>query len=1143
MNANSARVKWYRLTYWGHRLAWPVRWWTLCFAALAVVQFFAFRSVIFGFPGSASVAHAAVAPVSQKIFWILITWVVVFGSLTLLSAWFNVWLRYLIWWVVNYWPAAVAVVIAASLIIWRQPLVPWFRSSLLLLFRQGNFLKIAAAAILAWLVYGVYRARGRLVILPFANYTGEDALKCCVEGMAPLLLNELGRIAKLYNAVDDASLTEVSTRSLTGALRATVSVEDVGDVLQSTVSSQSQVKFWGIEIPVGAILRVFGRLARGPRLSGSLHQEGKRLILVVNIDAGRQRATTWRISPEDIPDAATISDAELVGLMVDQLAYRVFTDLVPTISQRWQAVHCYAQGLRFVQITTRTRKDKEANLRQAEKAFLQALSEDNKFARSHYNLGVVYTTLRQSDAAQAAFCAALKEDPKLTQAYYALANDSWDRKDYRSTVGYCDQVIALQPSVAPAWNLRALSERRLQEERKLQEERELQVGQNPPEEESEKPVEKIFKAGEYPEAWRRSLPSREIGAALAWKALCRVRLTDRKNVNHFREVASKCARDVAVAHSMLLNLRGGISIMEQALHLSPADADLYFELGKILVDPATRPSRLSRLVLSLTPGQAIKHRHMTLSLGLDHFRTATQIEPRRGLYWAYFAQSLGSLFEKTRKEEHRQDVRAACEHALDVPSGKDKEALDARDKVQAALKAIGDLEKATKVLQITQLLRDLEPGGGDQTNDVYLARLTALEQTMRGQKGEMDTWSHGLVAGRLAFELLQQKEFPRARELADAAIKSLSPRHFGEVREQGLYSILALAYLDQEKPEMLRQALLYAQRGVAMNPERAWERNHLASVYWALGQYTNAEMEWKACLDLSPEQHGFWARIASTHWQRGVFLRDVSERKKAFRSVIDVYAQAIRIMESMDLKDAELDAQIIDRGSVHYWTGRFHLELLEYDQAVAHLQIARNMAYMPLESIVCLGQTHTEARNYDDAERSFREAVRRVRDQRKQGKQYKESDSGLGEETPLNELLIENYLLWSFSYSDRRTNLRRAEQLARKAARLIRTLDPSKALQYESTYFDYLAYAKLRTGRVQEAIADFQQSLALGTGAGCCFRLAEAYSELAVTDATLRNSYISKALEYCERARDADLREKYSSRIQSLKARLTDLTK
>lgn len=663
MNPNSARVRLYRFSYGCRRLARLLFWWTWLVAAFAFIEFCKLNSAFAGLPKPLLYLVNLVPPFAVRQVWLLfrmeIGWLVGFAILWLVSAWFSVWFRYAAWWIADYWRAALVIAVAVSLVIWRPSLSNDQWAHVKTFFTAGVFLEVAAGIVFLLLFYEVYRAHRRLVILAFVNYTGDDNLKSCVEGLAPLLLNQLGGLAELYTVVDEAKPIGKSVAGVENAVEAKVSVEDVGEVLQGAVSPESKIKFWGIEIPVGALLRVIGRMARGPRLSGSLHKDGERLVLIARIDRGRRPGTSWRVGPEDLPDGPDGAGSDVVGKMHEQLAYRVFADLVPAISQRWQAVRCYTDGLRSLSITTRTRTDKEVNLRKAERAFLQALAIDNKFARNHYNLGIVYISLEQSAAARAAFRNAVKEDPTLAQAYYALANDAWSQGDNSGAIGFCEQVIALQPAEARAWDLKGLAERKLQEQQ----------------------LREPLKAGQHPEVWQESLVSREIGAALAGRALCKALLPGRA-VNAAREIARGCVHSAGVAHAMLQDGQGK-TILQQALYLAPVTADLHFELGKVLSDTPENDWRTAE----------------------SHFRTAAHIEPTRSLYWAYVASACGKLFQSTTKEEYRRNALAACRRAMDNASSIDPEI---QGQVQTALTAIADPDEARRFLYIVNCLNLLQ---------------------------------------------------------------------------------------------------------------------------------------------------------------------------------------------------------------------------------------------------------------------------------------------------------------------------------------------------------------------------------------------------------------------------------------------------
>jgi hypothetical protein len=82
--------------------------------------------------------------------------------------------------------------------------------------------------------------------------------------------------------------------------------------------------------------------------------------------------------------------------------------------------------------------------------------------------------------------------------------------------------------------------------------------------------------------WNTIIQTRETATVLAWKALCRLALTSQRH-EKLKDIARTCTRNLAVAYAMAWN-RHTTSVFQQAIYLAPTDADLYFELGKVLDD-------------------------------------------------------------------------------------------------------------------------------------------------------------------------------------------------------------------------------------------------------------------------------------------------------------------------------------------------------------------------------------------------------------------------------------------------------------------------------------------------------------------------------------------------------------------------------
>ena len=266
----------------------------------------------------------------------------------------------------------------------------------------SNVLAVAASLlVLRWLM----RARQRIVVEDFVDYTKDDAK--AVAGLATLLIAELSRLQELYGRVSDELSTSpsvaVTGRGGTGpgtqpGAFLSVSADDVQQTLDDAVATEASVSFGGIKIPIGFLVSLLGRLARGPRVSGSLHftdGTGGR-ILIARI-AGPGTSRHWRV---DVPPG-TADDDSVLDRMVAELACRMFNDLTLKGSVRWRAIQAFSEHLDLYWQSHRTPRDRAVKLEQAEGKLLEAIAEDEGFDLAYYNLGVVYSQLAATELAAA----------------------------------------------------------------------------------------------------------------------------------------------------------------------------------------------------------------------------------------------------------------------------------------------------------------------------------------------------------------------------------------------------------------------------------------------------------------------------------------------------------------------------------------------------------------------------------------------------------------------------------------------------------------------------------------------------------------------------------------------------------------------
>ncbi len=257
-------------------------------------------------------------------------------------------------------------------------------------------------------------------------------------GLATLLVVRLAQQQELYRVVDEQRALSTEAKS-NQAIDATIKVEDVSNFLTSAISAQSKFTLGPVEIPVGTLMSIIGRLVQGPRILGSLHKDKDVLILTAQ-RVGSQTAYSWRVERKLLSSTAD-QDTYKLDDMVNELASRMFTDLALSASVRWRATAAFSEGLRFYRDCLRTPEGRKLKLRQAEKKFIETLGEDREFASANYNLGVLYMELDQVQAAEEAFQRAISQNPGSWRGYYALAVCRSKLHQYESVKSLCERVV------------------------------------------------------------------------------------------------------------------------------------------------------------------------------------------------------------------------------------------------------------------------------------------------------------------------------------------------------------------------------------------------------------------------------------------------------------------------------------------------------------------------------------------------------------------------------------------------------------------------------------------------------------------------------------------------------------------------------
>ena len=437
--------------------------------------------------------------------------------------------------------------------------------------KTGPWFEALALGALLFAVWAAWRARKRILIAAFANATGDTNQDAMVSGLSRRLMTELGQITDIYQHVSDDPrdlyVSDPRDLSLDDPVKLELAVEAATAFSDLKASMKDQkVEVWGLKIPLDWAATTLSALVRGPQIKGSVQKTSEGLMFEAAL-AGGGFDQTWRVTKADIeaePGDAN-DNLEVADLMIQQLAYRIFTHLsqdeVGTSS--WRATQQYTEALRAFRESNRDRSKKPSLLQQAQRGFFQAYRYDNRFGRSRYNLGVILFTQQEYEAAYQVFkrvisdiassppCSATQRkaarrwQDSLSRVHYAAAKSALlirlpayaDRGLY-----HCDNALKLNPWNNRAWNLRSVL--RNNETQRFDKETRAYV--------------------------RRA-------AGLSWFALCAAESKGEKS----KAVSSLASSHLANLALSLEGRRGSPRVMLQALRLESLNAQNSFRLGQL----------------------------------------------------------------------------------------------------------------------------------------------------------------------------------------------------------------------------------------------------------------------------------------------------------------------------------------------------------------------------------------------------------------------------------------------------------------------------------------------------------------------------------------------------------------------------------
>lgn len=427
---------------------------------------------------------------------------------------------------------------------------------------------IALSALLAALLEARSRAR-QIVIAAFSNVTGDDAYHSLADGLPRRLMTNLSDIAEVYEHVsEDPADLDLDEGAETPAL----SVDSPAALSGLTASLADQKIGAGfLKIPVNWVINTLSNVIAGPRIIGSILRTADGLLIEASISGGTYK-NTWRVREKDVrldpatknPQTAAVDD------MIRQLAYKVFAylDHQQLGTLEWRAAECYTEGLRASLDARRERQGtgpRTIAVQRAQLAFFEAFREDARFARSRYNLGVMYYSAKEFRPAYEAFRSVIDDfdheavprlpgtpgfentREELANVHYAAAKAAQGLGDgWRDRVLYhCRMAIDLNLSLAPAWNLLGLL---------------------------------VFESADARNSgYAMSSPFFSKALGLSWNELCAATWAGKQR----SAVLSRTTIHLANLANSHVDSRRALDIMKQALELEPTSEANWVALGKL----------------------------------------------------------------------------------------------------------------------------------------------------------------------------------------------------------------------------------------------------------------------------------------------------------------------------------------------------------------------------------------------------------------------------------------------------------------------------------------------------------------------------------------------------------------------------------
>jgi tetratricopeptide (TPR) repeat protein len=436
-------------------------------------------------------------------------------------------------------------------------------------------------------------------------------------------------------------------------------------------------------------------------------------------------------------------------------------------------------------------------------------------------------------------------------------------------------------------------------------------------------------------------------------------------------------------------------------------------------------------------------------------------------------------------------------------------------------------QKAAQTLERTQKAAEIDPPPLPVAPEVI--RIVAPEVL------KIIAWTRAIFDIEIGRLWLGAEKFGESERFLRRGASRLEQHYPAEVEQ--------LRCANESLAEALRRqsnfvdALQYAKKAVALDPFSASASSELGMVYFDLADYDQADKEFCKSHNVAPFDYRILRAFAYTAWNRGAGMANRDDRSKEFGKVIGVFKDAVLLPEKDD-----------DPGDLHYWLGRFHGELREYDSSVMHYQMARALGAFPIECRLYLGWVHLEQDLLEPAEKHLRDALYEIsqareeiagryaeclRDRREWLRRPRDSAEG---KVPPGYFLLNVCLLLALVLADRGRDIARANRKlgfvkrhwcflgepAPRAGRDERVGFEARRRELKARYEDYLGWVCHLDSKPKQALEHLEASVKMRANPESLWHLARVY---------LDQGKMDRARECCNQARTADIRGVFVDRI------------